>query len=55
MRERYYERLGLIPKSTRSDAGYRNSNSSDAHSLYFIRRARSLGFSIEQTSEPLTT
>lgn len=45
---RHYEDIGLIPKATRADSGYRRYNGADVHTLRFIRQARSLGFSIKQ-------
>lgn len=50
---RYYESIGLIPNVTRTSAGYRVYSDSEVHTLGFIRRARNLGFSVEQMTELL--
>ena len=43
---RYYEDIGLI-EPARSANGYRDYSDDDIHRLSFLKRARGLGFSIE--------
>lgn len=50
---RYYESIDLIPRSARRESGYRDYGSADVHRLAFIRRARDLGFSVDQIRELL--
>ena len=48
---RHYEQVGLFPEPGRTDAGYRQYNEKEVHTLRFIRQARDLGFSIPQIGE----
>lgn len=50
---RHYEAIGLIPKAARRDSGYRDYDDKDVHTLRFIRRARDLGFPIEEIGQLL--
>jgi MerR family copper efflux transcriptional regulator len=51
---RHYEAIGLLKKVARTYANYRVYSANDVHALRFIRRARSLGFSIEDIRELLS-
>ena len=44
---RYYERIGLMPEPGRTDGGHRNYATVHVRRLTFIRRARELGFALE--------
>lgn len=48
---RYYESIGLIEPPIRTQAGYRVYTAEEIHELRFIKRARTLGFSIEEARE----
>jgi Cu(I)-responsive transcriptional regulator len=48
---RHYESLGLLPRITRTDSGYRQYSEADAHTLRFIKRSRDLGFSMAEIAE----
>jgi MerR family copper efflux transcriptional regulator len=45
---RYYEQIGLIRAVGRTESGYRIYSTTDVETLRFIRRARDLGFSVEE-------
>lgn len=45
---RHYESIGIIPKASRSESGYRVYSDNDVHTLTFVKRARRLGFSMKE-------
>lgn len=51
---RHYEQIGLIPAANRTFSNYRIYSESDVHTLQFIKRARTLGFSTEQIGKLLS-
>lgn len=48
---RYYESVGLLRQAARTFANYRIYSANDVHMLRFIRRARALGFPMEEIKE----
>jgi len=50
---RHYESIGLIPAAERRESNYRDYDAEDVHRLGFIRRARDLGFSIDEIRDLL--
>ncbi|MFD2258488.1 MerR family transcriptional regulator [Chelativorans composti] len=45
---RFYEKCGLLPPPARTGGNYRAYEESHLRRLHFIRRARELGFSLDQ-------
>lgn len=50
---RYYEREGLLPEPARRPSGYRSYGEDTVAQLRFIRRAKNLGFTLEEIRELL--
>ena len=50
---RHYESIGLVQKPARTASNYRAYSNNDVHTLRFVKRARALGFSMEEIKELL--
>jgi MerR family transcriptional regulator, mercuric resistance operon regulatory protein len=50
---RYYERIGMLPPPPRSEGGHRLYGPDLVSRLQFVRRARDLGFALEEIRELL--
>ncbi|MBV1702977.1 MAG: helix-turn-helix domain-containing protein [Hyphomicrobiales bacterium] len=51
---RFYEKMGILPKAHRTMSERRVYNDADIARISFIRRARELGFSLDQVRSLLT-
>lgn len=51
---RHYETLGLIAPAARTQSNYRDFSTKDINDLRFIKRARALGFSMEEIGKLLS-
>lgn len=50
---RFYERRGLLPPPIRADSGYRIYGEQEVRRLYFIRQAKTLGFTLDEIRDIL--
>jgi len=48
---RHYESMGLLSSVARTDSGYRQYGEADVRTLQFIKRCRTLGFSMVEIAE----
>ncbi|MFN2475483.1 MAG: heavy metal-responsive transcriptional regulator [Chthoniobacterales bacterium] len=51
---RFYERVGLLPKPDRAPSGYRAYDEAALTRLRFIKKAQSLGFSLDEVRRILS-
>ena len=49
----YYERIGLLPKPTRSEANYRLYSPDALRRVRFIKKAQALGFTLAEIKQIL--
>ena len=45
---RYYEQVGIIPNAARNTSNYRIYNNNDLKKLEFIKKARTMNFSLDE-------
>jgi MerR family copper efflux transcriptional regulator len=50
---RHYEHIGLLRQPKRTASNYRSYSGNDVHLLRFVRRARTLGFSVQDIKQLL--
>jgi MerR family transcriptional regulator, mercuric resistance operon regulatory protein len=50
---RFYEREGILPETLRAPNGYRIYSIADAERIRFVRRAKGLGFTLDQIRDLL--
>jgi Cu(I)-responsive transcriptional regulator len=51
---RHYESIGLVDAPPRTEGGYRRYDERAVHTLRFVRRARNLGFSLDEIRDLLS-
>jgi len=51
---RYYDEIGLVRPASRTDSNYREYDARQINELRFIKRARSLGFSMDEITQLLS-